>query len=1702
VANVGRPFPSANVTLFTRLCGTISLVLLTALIVVTPPAWAQQAAPSGARTISNVATMQWDQGAGQSTLSSNRVDVVVEAVPLSLSLTAYRFADNSASQHFAVAAPLCATATGPQAVTLSPAWSLQSLAPAAALSVSEIRPGEPFIFRVDSQANNLNPQAIDTIEVAIDASSGDHELLTVYETGLSTGQFSGFVQTSRSPPRGAAGDCRLAVKAGDMIEISSLAPDERTATARTELRVLADPFGYVFDSADGAVLDGVRVTLVDAATGQPAEVFGDDGASHYPSTVTTGGTVTDSGGTSYTLAAGQFRFPLATAGSYRLVVEPPEGYFAPSVRSPAELASLRQPDGLPFALETQGSYGGDFLLSGPEPVQISLPLDKPGAAIVLTKQVSSAVAEPGTALRYRITVRNPDARRPTGSITVVDSLPASLRLRPDTVRIDDRAATIQADPSGHGFRLVLPPLAAGATATIAYAVEVRPDASPGDAVNRAQASDDRGNQSNAADAAVRILRDVIASKMTVVGRVVDGGCEAGDDSTGVAGVRVMLEDGSYAVTDADGRYHFEGLHPGTHVVQLDDMSLPGDRVAVDCTRNTRSAGRAFSRFVEGRGGALKRVDFRVVSSAPRADIARGAPARAAPASDAAASGAERDWLTGQAPGIAWLFPELDHNPRAPLVRVAIKHLPGQTVRLFAEGHPVDPVAFEGSRTDSAGAVSVSVWRGIPVEGRSTTLTAEVRDANGTRVETLSRVVRYGAAPVHAELLPQQSVLIADGITRPVLAVRLTDRDGRPVRHGVTGDFELPAPFYPAVEADAQQARQLAGLERARPFWRIDGENGVAYIELEPTTASGSVSLRFKFRDDRTEREQRLETWLEPGQRPWTIVGLAEGTLGFNRLQGKVESLDRDDDTVLADGRVALYAKGRVRGKWLMTLAFDSDKEEDETRFAGVIDPDAYYTVYADRSERRYDAASVRRLYLKLERPQFYALFGDYETGIDEPELARYVRSFNGAKAEYRNDRLSALAFAADTPTRHRRDEIQGNGLSGPYVLGVRDILANSERISLEVRDRLRSDLIVERRLLVRHIDYDIDYLAGTLRFREPILSRDSRLNPQFILADYEVDGVGGRELNAGGRLTWSSTDDRLQVAATAIRDADDTRQSTLVGADVRFRPNPATEVRAEAALSDSHGGGGGATTATAWQVEAEHHDGAIDVLAYVRERQSGFGLGQTTAAEDGIRKVGFDASARFDERWNLSASAWLDDYLASDARRVAARMLAEYRGPTYAVRAGLTFADDRLADGREARSTILQLGATKHLFDNRLELDAQTELPLGNSESIDFPARHRLAARYAVTSAVALVGTYEIADGETIDARTARLGFDVQPWAGARIALSGNFQNIAEYGPRTFAAFGLSQSLVLDTHWSVDVTLDTNKTVGGIDPVRVLNPQHPVASGGFTGTGDLIEDFTAATTGATYRNGDWSVTGRAEYRAGERDDRYGLTAAALRQIGEGSALGASLDWFSAKAAGGAETRATSVQVSWAHRPASSRWQWLEKLELREDQVTGATAGQPGPLGASFGLTGDARSRRVVNSLSINLAESSRLGRRGYELSLFWGSRYASEKLESYDVAGWSNALGADFRFDLAATVDIGVTGTVRHGAGARALSWSAGPSVGFTPVENSWISAGWNLLGFRDRDFEEARYTRGGPYVQVRFKFDQLSFRGLGLGDR
>ncbi len=1693
-------------TLLTKIIFKSAAVLAAGMLL--PAASTTAFAQSAPQIISNTAMAEWTVDGRTLSRPSNTVQFAVQTQPAAPPvLSLFHFSRAPGASPANLPPTICFGSNGAASVAFDGVYSSLQTNPTSILPAAAIRAGEPLVIQLDYGTKNVDPSAVDGLEVVITTPDGDRERITLTESSVNSGRFLGYINTSAIPPDPVRDNCILSVRPGDTLRIELDDGSTGTAVGTADVEILVDPFGLTFDSGDGAPVDGSIVTIVDAVTGAPAAVFGDDGVSAFPSTIITGSTVTDSSGRIYAFTPGFYRFPFLRQGTYRFIVTPPAPYAYPSVATPAELAALIRPDGGPFII-APGSYGGTITLLDPAPVRIDIPLDRPGGALTLSKVTSTTTAMPGDVVQYRVSVTNPDRLRNSGPITVTDRLPQSMRLRPNSVRYQGVSTKATVAPDGSSFTVDLPPLAGGATGLLTYLAEVRQDARPGDALNLASAADNRGAASGTVDALVRIVRDGISERFTLIGRVTEGGCMLDPrKAKGIQGVRVMLQDGTYTVTDEDGRYHFEGLIPGLHVVQVDPVSFPLDMAPVDCVQNTRSAGNEISRFVEGRGGSLKRADFRAKTVPARAPINSSTKSLPPVPTDADAAGAEREWTAGLTAGAGFVFPEADYNPRVKAIRIAVKHRPDQKVQLSLNGQPVSALNVDGLKKSPDGSIFVTVWRGVVIEDGNNQITAKILDSNDTVVETLNRNVYFALPAMQAQFVKEHSVLVADGVTRPRIAFRLTDRAGKPIQQGATGDYSVNAPYRAALDADAEQASQLSGLERANAVWRVHDDNGLAYVELEPTTASGTVALTFNFQTGQTKREQRIETWLDPGSRPWTVVGFAAGTIGFNKLSEGLETLVDNDDQLNVDGRIALYAKGRVTGKWLMTMSYDSDKKEDETRFAGVIDPRRYYTIYADRTDQRYDAASVRRLYLKLERPQFYALFGDYQTGIDEPELARYQRSFNGIKAEYRSDEIQATAFGSDTPFRYRREEIQGNGLSGPYALAARDIVANSERITIETRDRLRGDRIVSSKSLFRHIDYDIDYLAGTLRFREPILSRSSGLDPQFIIAEYETDGIGQRVANAGGRVRWTSKDGKLQVAATGIHDESDTAKTDLLGADIVYRPGTGTEIRAEFAGSTGqakrNSGTQGAGGATAWLVEAEHHDEKFDVLAYVREQQAGFGVGQQNRGNAGTRKFGVDGRVRITDKLSASLIAYQEEFFGQDARRRAAIGELEYTDGDTTVRAGLTHANDKLGDGTTNMSTLAKLGASQRFFDNKLELSAQTEFALGDQDdSVDFPARHNIAARFQVKKDIALIAGYEIAKGENIDARTARIGFDVAPWSGGRVLTSINRQNITEFGPRTFAAYGLTQSFKVSEKWSVDFTLDGNETIGGFDRTDVVNPDQPVASGGFLGSdGSLTEDFMAVTAGATFHGDRWSWTGRAEYRDGEKTDRYGVTTAILRQISEGRAVGGLLSWFRAKEEGGATTTTAQAEISWAHRPADSQWSFLNKTEFRYDAVRNAVAGLPGPIGgAVLEIDGDAKSRRVINSLSINytpIDEDDGLFFERGEYALFWGTRYATDRFGRDDIKGWSNVIGADFKFDLSDVADIGAAGTVRIGTDGKNIAYSGGPVLTVTPFKNANVSLGYNFVGFEDRDFEEARYTRSGPFVTFKLKFDQTSLAGF-----
>ncbi len=1706
----------------------LSAALLAAVLSATVPhegAIAQNGDAASVRTVTNIAEASWSADGSTRRVSSNPVRFDVSTLPAAPpSLKVFRRAPGSGAE-LIYRAPQCGVGPGPiqqlrsTATAVTPGGpAVSTVSTAVVQQTDKLRGGEPLFFEITATAANRDRTAIDTLTVVLTSAEGDRETMTVFETAPDSGVFAGVVDTLRIPPPLVQEDCRLSVGNDSRITVAAMRPGSQDIMISADITVLVDPFGVVFDSETGDPVDGARVSLVNAVSGAPATVFAEDGVTSWPSSVISGQAITDGSGRTVPMGPGEFWFPLTAQGRYRLVVDPPAPFTAPSAIPRPLLAQLRRPDGRPYVIR-EGSFGDVFVLDDPTPFEVDIPVDQPGQDLGLTKSASRDRAEPGDIVFYTVTLRNEDPARIRRGVTLIDTPSRWLRLRTGSVRINGLSVpqAVTTSPDGRVLTIALGDLNAGSTARVTYAMTVRPDAPPGRVLNEVVARDALG-RSFRASAALDLERDGIADRMTIIGRITAGGCRLPEaERAGIAGVRVMLEDGSFAITDADGRYHFEGVVPGTHVVQVSRITLPEGAKMVDCSRSTRNARSASSRFAIGQGGSLVVADFHAVlpkgatlPAAPVMPVAADEPAPQAPKSKAnSAAPAVIDFLAMGDGEDAFLAPTVDANPRAPAIKVAVRHRGGQSVQLFVDGKPVNANAFDG-KLNPDGLFSVSVWRGVPLINDRTVLEARIINSFGEVSKTLTREVFFTRAPAKVELLPALSKLIADGRTRPVLAIRVLDRNGRPLREGISGTFTLNAPYQSADQIDRQQLDQLTGMAPMAARWVVEGTEGIAKIELAPTMVSGSLRLGFAFDDGDITRRQELEGWIEPGAVEWTIIGLAEGTVGSRSVAKNMERAGQFDSDLGDNARVALYAKGRVLGKYLLTLAYDSAKQRDDNRVLGAIDPQSYYTVFGDASARQFDAASREKLYVRIETATFYALYGDFQTAMNQTRLANYNRTATGVKAEARVGKLRAEGFAAKIASRFQRQEIQGQGISGPYTLASRRILANSERVTIEVRDRFRPELIVSARELVRFTDYDIDLLSGTIRFAAPVLSRDENLNPQFIVIEFEDDGNGEAEMNAGVRADWTTAGGRLRIGATAISDAgtegrDGEAQRTEIGAvDLLARIGDNTEIRAELGVSRREG-----EIATGWLVEAQHQTGKVDLIAYARQVDAQYGIGQQNAAERGRRKIGADGRVLLTQNLNFVGSMWQDDSLTDTARRRAAQGQFVLTRQRTDLKLGLVRFDDRLANGNKAVSTVLEAGATQRLFDNKLELSAGTAIALDKTESLDLPARHRLGARYAITETVRLVGTYELSDGDKLKARQLRGGIEVAPWQGGQVVTTLGEETIGENGTRSFAAFGLAQTLQVTSALTLDATIDGSRTIGG-NPGGpglgdgIINPAQPPASGGQLTGGLQFEDFTAATFGAAWRKDRWSIAARGELRDGETADRKGLTFGAIRQLGEGSLVGSGTTWTRAKTVGGATTEILDASLAFAHRPDTSPLALLGRLEFRSDRVTGAVAGEVGGAGrTALTVDGNASSRRLVASFSANYSprgEEDEAEVRRHELALFVGARHNLDEYEGDEFKGTSVLVGADGRIGIGERFELGASATVRSNITDGETRFAFGPTMGFVPAKGVLLTVGYNIEGFRDRDFGAVRNTDKGVFAAVRLKIDSDTFGFLGLG--
>jgi uncharacterized repeat protein (TIGR01451 family) len=1407
----------------------------------------------------------------------------------------------------------------------------------------------------------------------------------------------------------------------------------------------------------------------------------------------------------------------------------------------------------------------------------------PTPGVLLTKTTGKTSVSIGDVLQYRLRFDNTGSGLNLTNVRVEDTLPVGMRYRKGSTKMDGRSV---ADPtisrSGQHLVFSLGAVAAGEVVELHYVVEVVSGLSRQTLTNRAVLFADGGVSSNATQASVLLKDELFRSEAFLEGRVIVGSCDP-QGETGLEGVRIYLEDGTYVLTDEEGKWHIEGVKPGTHVVQLDKDSLPDEYEPRLCEDHTRHADTAFSQFVDVQGGSLWRADFYLQTKAssifiapnnrvnfdfdkdqtdeknsnliekmadrlikedasifveghtdsiggdsynqdlsrrraqfvaqrlatygvreeqmeiepfgashPVADnrldegraINRRVDITKNPEGYDVLDKAEEklqnrirknngsfydsEWLNQQNSQFAWVYPEASYNPVTPSTHVGIKHGSGYQVQLWLNGKQVDGLNYEGQDKNKTGAISLSRWRGVNLQEGDNLFEAVLLRSSGRETQRIQHIVHYSGEPEDGELVAEQSLLAADGKRSPLIAVRLTDKAGYPARPGLEGVFTVDAPYASQESVKDQREGQVNRERRESSFFV--GNDGVALLKLQPTTQSGQVTVRIKLADG---REKKIQAWLSPGSREWIFVGLAELQLGENDVSGNLHGLKAAglEEGFYDEGRMAFFAKGQIKGEWLLTAAYDSDKDKYQ-RFRQVIDPDTYYTLYGDQTSQAYDAASTEKLYLKLEKKDFYAMFGDYETDLTDTELSTYNRSATGLKVDHHGKHWRTRLFAMESDQAYLRDEVRGDGTSGLYQLGRRDILINTDKIRIETRDRFHSEKILSVEYMTRHIDYNIDYNSGTLYFRKAIPGTDNQQNPIYIVAEYEAPSGDDQDITAGGRAAYYLTE-KTYAGVTVLHEGNTGAKADLVGMDASLQLSETLVLKTEYASSDKQQAGVN-VDGSAYLLELSHDGDKLDANLYIREQEAGFGLGQQNSSESGTRKTGAELRYDLNNQHAINTQMYQQKDLVNDATRNVTEATYDYEKDGDTTYIGTRVVKDKYQGGMNTGSSQLLLGGSTTALDKKLTLRADSEWVLDNQatgESLDFPDRIQLGADYRVTEILDLLFDQEFSWGDQQDYQGSTLGVRLRPWQGMEANTGVGLQS-GDWGNRTFANLGLVQSWNINQAWRFDGSLDRSQTLD-----QSGTPYPPAAF-----QADRTEDYTAVSLGVAYLTADREWSTRLENRHADTEEKTNLFMGYLQKLRDGLAMSLGMALSDADRIGDEHFSSGDIRYSLAYRPVSSDWTVFDRLDYLWDEERNTNS--------------DYRSRRLVNNLLANYKPDG-----VNQLSLQYSAKYMLDQVEGDEYDGFLDLAGFEYRRNLVKRRNMNWdAGFHAHSlnhwdSGTHQLSW--GVSAGFSPEKNVWVSLGYNFDGFRDDDFSGSDYTAKGLYLKLRVKVDQDSLREL-----
>ncbi len=130
------------------------------------------------------------------------------------------------------------------------------------------------------------------------------------------------------------------------------------------------------------------------------------------------------------------------------------------------------------------------------------------------------------------------------------------------------------------------------------------------------------------------------------------------------------------------------------------------------------------------------------------------------------------------------------------------------------------------------------------------------------------------------------------------------------------------------------------------------------------------------------------------------------------------------------------------------------------------------------------SSNEEKISILLKRGSTEAYFGDFTANLDDTEFSKLDKVLSGIKLEGDYGRVSFKALASTPQGESKEIRMYGDGTQGPYYLGFKTVI-DSERVYLNGA------------LQKRGSDYDIDYDAGTVTFKNRTIQKTEIINVYY-----------------------------------------------------------------------------------------------------------------------------------------------------------------------------------------------------------------------------------------------------------------------------------------------------------------------------------------------------------------------------------------------------------------------------------------------------------------------------------------------------------------------------------------------------------------------------------------------------------------------------